>query len=250
MGADVVDVVTCMYLDSSTKEAKGVSTEFLTTTPEVYVRVALTGVTPGYAMWIVWYEPDGAEWYPELIAVTSDTVYWASLEIDSLVRARTGIWKVTVYYGEESENVEEIASVNFKIVDYQKIIDDFNSTLNYYADQLDVLSDENTGLLDQIETLSDEILPLQSQIISLQSQITSLNATYISVNADLLSTQSLYADLNQTYQEALSDLKIAEDKLEEAQASQGPSQTLFYIAIAAAALGILAAAYFAMKARG
>ena len=112
MGADVVDVETCMYLDSSTKEAKGVSTEFLTTTPEVYVRVALTGVTPGYAMWIVWYEPDGAEWYPELIAVTSDTIYWASLEIDSLVRARTGIWKVTVYYGEESENVEEIASVN------------------------------------------------------------------------------------------------------------------------------------------
>ena len=251
MGADVIDAVTCMKVDTVTQEAKGESIEFLTTTPEIYVRLVLSGASPGEVLQVGWFLPGGASWQVDNIDVTSETVYWASLEVDGTTAVFwDGIWTATIYHGVDLENLEEKTSINFKIVDYQEVITDFNDTLNYYADQIETLAEENGVLVDQLEALSDQYAPLENQILSLKGQLIALEADYTIVNSDLQSVQNEYASLNSTYYEALADLEEAKESLNQAQQSQGPSTTLFYIAIAAAVIGILAAAYFAMKARG
>ena len=97
MGADVIDAVACMKVDTVTQEAKGVSTEFLTTTPEIYVRLVLSGATPGEVLQVAWSTPGGASWQVDNIDVTGETVYWASLAVDgTTARFWDGIWTATI----------------------------------------------------------------------------------------------------------------------------------------------------------
>ena len=251
LASEVTEADMCMAIDPVTKEAKGVSTEFLTTTPEIIIRITLSGASPGEMLQFAWYTSGDALYDFETVIVTSETVYWASLSVEGTsVEAYDSIWTVRVYHGVDVDNLEEKTSKSFKIVDYNQVIDAYAVILDQYAEQISDLSDENSGLIDQINSIAPQVTSLQSQVTSLTGQLIALEADYIIVNSDLQSVQNEYASLNSTYYEALADLEEAKESLNQAQQSQGPSTTLFYIAIAAAVIGILAAAYFAMKARG
>lgn len=238
-GAEVTDSITCMNVDGS-GVATGVSSDFLATTPYIFVRSTFSNLLSGQMITFGWEIPGGGGWDSNVITATSETTYWDSIPIEGdLAATFVGTWTVKIYVDDELED-----TVNFNIVDYTDLLGDIQ------------------GLILQIQDANNQALLWQSELGDLEARTTAIEANYSSVLAQNLIIQnelttkiSEFSSLESDYNTLSLDYNQTQQELEEVKndlndlKNQSGDNTILYLAIGAAAVAILAAAYFYTKSR-
>jgi len=252
-GVEVTDFLTCMNVDES-GVATGISTEFLTHTPEVYVRVVFSDLVPGQKITFGWEIPGGGGWDSTEITSTNETVYWDSMPIEfDLAASFSGNWTVNIYVG-----TELMDSLNFVIVD----IDDLRMDIQNLLDGIQASNELVQEANDQAQAANDQALLWQIELSELEERTTEIELNYNTVLAQNLDIEnelshkitefslmeSQYSDLNVDYNENIQELEQVKEDLETLEGQTGNNNTL-YLAIGAAVIAILAAAYFYTKSR-
>ncbi len=252
-GVEVTDSLTCMNVDES-GVATGVSTEFLTHTPEVYVRAVFSDLVPGQTITFGWEIPGGGGWDSTEITSTSETVYWDSIPIEfDLAASFSGNWTVNIYVG-----TELLDSVNFVIVDIEDLRMDIKNLLEGIQASNELVQEAN----DQAQAANDQALLWQIELSDLEARTTEIEEDYTAVLAQNLVIQNeltmkrsefqafelQYNNLNANYTQNRLELEQVKVDLETLEGQTGNNNTL-YLAIGAAVIAILAAAYFYTKSR-
>jgi len=252
-GVEVTDSLTCMNVDES-GVATGISTEFLTHTPEVYVRAVFSDILPGDKITFGWEIPGGGGWDSTEITSTSETVYWDSIPIEfDLAASFSGNWTVNIYVG-----TELLDSLNFVIVDIDDLRMDIQNLLEGIQASNELVQEAN----DQAQAANDQALLLQIELSELGDRTTEIEEEYTAVLAQNLVIQNeltmkrsefqafelQYNNLNANYTQNRLELEQVKDDLETLEGQTGNNNTL-YLAIGAAVIAILAAAYFYTKSR-
>ena len=249
-GAEVMDSFMCTNVDES-GVATGKSTEFFTSTPEVYVRAVFSGILPGQVITFGWDIPGGANLaVSDPIIATSDTTYGDSIPIAFTPSANyaniNDPWTVNIYVDNEL-----LDSLNFILADIVGI-----------RENNQIIKDDYFAAIELVQEANDQVLLWQTEMENLIEQTTEIEANYSSVLAQNLVIQSslnqkildfteiesdyniLSLDYNQTQQE----LEQVKESLEALEGQTG-NNTILYLAIGAAAVSILVAAYFYTKSR-
>jgi len=249
-GAEVMDSFMCMNVDES-GVATGKSTEFFTSTPEVYVRAVFSGLLPGQVITFGWDIPGGANLaVSDPIIATSETTYGDSIPIKftpSVDHANINDpWTVNIYVDNEL-----LDSLNFTLVDIVRI-----------RENNQILADDYLAAIELVQEANDQVLLWQIGMEDLIEQTTEIEANYSSVLAQNLVVQNdledkvtefsllelQYNNLNTNYTINIQELVDVQDELESLKNNSGDNTTL-YLAIGAAVVAILAAAYFYTKSR-
>ena len=238
-GAEVTESITCMNVDGS-GVATGVASDFLATTPHIFVRSTFSNLLPGQVITFGWEIPGGGGWDSSVITATSETVYWDSIPIEGDLAANyDGTWTVKVYVDDELKD-----TVTFNIVDYTDLLGDIQ------------------GLIAQIQEANNRYDLQNSQIAVLNATVIELNYNYTSVLTQNLEIQNAlnqkvieftameadYNELDYNYTQTQTQLEQVRNDLEALQGQSGDN-TILYLAIGAAAVAILAAAYFYTKSK-
>ena len=252
-GVEVTDSLTCMNVDES-GVATGESTEFLTHTPDVYVRAVFSDILPGDKITFGWEIPGGGGWDSTEITATSETVYWDSIPIEfDLAASFSGNWTVNIYVG-----TVLLDSLNFVIVDIDDLRMDIQNLLEGIQASNELVQEAN----DQAQAANDQALLWQIELSELEARTTEIEEEYTAVLAQNLVIQNeltmkrsefqafelQYNNLNANYTQNRLELEQVKDDLETLEGQTGNNNTL-YLAIGAAVIAILAAAYFYTKSR-
>jgi len=249
-GAEVMDSFMCTNVDES-GVATGKSTEFFTSTPEVYVRAVFSGILPGQVITFGWDIPGGANLaVSDPIIATSETTYGDSIPIVFTTSVNyaniNDPWTVNIYVDNEL-----LDSLNFILADIVGI-----------RENNQILTDDYFAAIELVQEANDQVLLWQTEMEDLIEQTTEIEANYSSVLAQNLVIQNdledkvtefslmelQYNNLNTNYTINIQELVDVQDELESLKNNSGDNTTL-YLAIGAAVVAILAAAYFYTKSR-
>lgn len=238
-GTEVTESITCMNVDSS-GIATGISTDFLSSTPYIYVRATFSNLQPDQVITFEWEIPGGGSWDFTEITASSEIVYWNRIPIEGDLAANyKGTWTINIYVDNELVDIH-----NFKIVDYNDLLGDIQSLI----EQIQAANTRREIQENQMAALNATIIELTEDYSAVLAQNLLIQNELNQKILEFTTMQSNYNELNLNYTQNIQELEDVQEQYEALKNQSGDNTTL-YLAIGAALIAILAAAYFYMKSR-